>query len=157
MNVIEPRNRISVGGSSVLGVSSLRGGILLHSCTRIDVRFYELDPYNHLNHTVYLAYCETARIEEMERRGIGMADLDRQGFRIVVASLAARFLAPARAGDRLEVVTDVVRVRRAGHDWRQRIERDGEVLFEAEIRAAMTGRDGRPVRVPDFVREALTT
>ena len=131
--------------------------ILLHSRTPIGVRFYELDPYNHLNHTVYLAYCETARIEEMERRGIGMAALDRQGFRIVVVDVAARFLVPALAGDSLEVVTDVVRVRRAGHDWRQRIERDGEVLFEAEIRAAVTDRDGRPVRVPDFVREALTT
>lgn len=93
----------------------------------------------------------------MERRGVGMPALDRQGFRIVVVDLAARFLVPARAGDTLEVVTDVERVRRAGHDWRQRIERDGEVLFEAEIRAAMTDRDGRPVRVPDFVRQALTS
>lgn len=129
---------------------------MLYSRSTVDVRFYELDPYNHLNHTVYLAYCEIGRIEAMEQRGIGMEALDRLGYRVIVVDLVAKFIAPAVAGDRLEVVTEVVRIRRAGHDWRQRIERAGRVLFTAEIRAGMTDRDGRPVRVPDFVRSALS-
>ena len=29
----------------------------------INVRFYELDPYNHVNHSVYVQYCEVARVE----------------------------------------------------------------------------------------------
>ena len=129
---------------------------MLYHRSTIDVRFYELDPYNHLNHTVYLAYCETARIEALDHRGVGMSALDERGFRILLVDLVARFIAPAVAGDRLEVVTEVVAIRRAGHDWRQRIERDGQVLFNAEIRAAMTDRAGHPVRVPRFVRQALS-
>ena len=129
---------------------------MLHSRSTVAVRFYELDPYNHLNHTVYLAYCEIGRIEAMERRGIGMEALDRLGYRVIVVDVVAKFIAPAVAGDGLDVVTEVVRIRRAGHDWRQHIERDGQVLFTAEIRAGMTDRNGRPVRVPDFVREALS-
>ena len=129
---------------------------MLYHRSTIDVRFYELDPYNHLNHTVYLAYCETARIEAMDRRGIGMSELDERGFRILLVDLVAKFIAPAVAGDRLDVATEVVAIRRAGHDWHQRIERDGRALFTAEIRAAMTDRAGRPVRVPDFVRLALS-
>ena len=130
---------------------------MLHSRSTVDVRFYELDPYNHLNHTVYLAYCEVGRIEALDRRGIGMATLDERGYRVIVVDLVAKFALSAVAGDRLEVVTEVVAIRRAGHDWRHRVERDGQVLFTAEIRAAMTDRSGRPVRVPDFVREALSS
>lgn len=128
---------------------------MLHSRSTVDVRFYELDPYDHLNHTVYLAYCEVGRIEALERRGIGMQTLDERGYRVIVVDLVAHFTAPAVGGDRLEVVTEVVRIRRAGHDWRHTIKRDGQVLFTAEVRAAMTDRAGRPVRVPDFVVEAL--
>lgn len=129
---------------------------MLESRSTVDVRFYELDPYNHVNHVVYLSYCEVGRIEALERRGIGMQTLDERGYRVMVVGLVAGFSAPAVAGDRLEVVTRVVRIRRAGHDWCHSIERDGQVLFTADVRAAMTDRAGRPVRVPDFVVEALT-
>ena len=129
---------------------------MLYSRSAIDVRFYELDPYNHLNHTVYLAYCEVARIEALDQHGIGMATLEKRGYRIIVVDLVAKFIAPAVADDRLTVVTEVVSIRRAGHNWRQHIERDGMVLFTAQIRAGMTDRTGRAVRVPDFVREALS-
>lgn len=129
---------------------------MLHSRSTVDVRFYELNPYNHLNHTVYLAYCEVGRIEAVERRGIGMQTLDELGYRVIVVDLVARFIAAAVAGDRLDVVAEVVRIRRAGNDWRHRIEREGQVLFTADVRAAMTDRAGSPIRVPDFVQTALS-
>ena len=129
---------------------------MLHSRSTIEVRFAELDPYNHVNHATYLTYREVGRIKAMDRRGIGMQTLDRRGYRIIVVELTARFLSPAAAGDRLEVITDVTTIRRAGSDWRQRIERSGETLFTLEMRAAITDRSGRPVRIPDFFREALS-
>ena len=128
---------------------------MLRHTTSIDVRFYELDPYNHLNHTVYLAYCEVARVEALESVGLGLDSLDERDHRILVAEVTGRFLAPAVGGDRVEVTTEVVEVGRATHRWHQRIEREGEVLFTLDVRAAMTNSAGRPVRVPDFVREAL--
>lgn len=121
----------------------------------IDVRFYELDPYNHVNHTMYLAYCEVARIRALDSAGIGMTILERRGFRIVVTDLTAKFLMPAGADDRLDVVTDVIAIGRASHQWQQRIERNEDVLFTLAVRAAMIDVDGKPIRVPDFAREAL--
>ncbi len=96
-----------------------------------------------------------ARVEALESVGLGLAALDKRDHRILVAEITGRFLAPAVGGDRLEVTTEVVEVGRATHCWHQRIERDGEVLFTLDVRAAMTNSAGRPVRVPDFVREAL--
>lgn len=121
----------------------------------INVRFYELDPYNHLNHTVYLAYCETARVEALAEWGVSLSKLDETGYRILVVEMKARFIAPVLADDRVEVLTEVVAVRRASHEWRQKIEKEGRTLFTLELRAAMSDSQGRPVRVPDFLREIL--
>jgi cobaltochelatase CobT len=38
--------------------------------TEVRVRFYELDPYNHVNHTAYLGYFETARVEALGARAM---------------------------------------------------------------------------------------
>ena len=123
--------------------------------TAINVRFYELDPYNHLNHTVYLAYCETARVEALAEWGVSLAELDERGYRILVVEMKAHFIAPVVADDRVEILTEVAAVRRASHEWRQRIEKEGRTLFTLELRAAMSDSQGRPVRVPDFLREIL--
>lgn len=128
--------------------------MLTHRST-IDVRFYELDPYNHVNHTMYLAYCEVARVRALDSRGIGMAKLEEHGFHIVVTELTARFLAPAVGRDELEIVTEVLEVGRASSSWQQRIERDGVPIFTLVVRAAITNLEGAPVRVPDFIRGAL--
>jgi acyl-CoA thioesterase FadM len=46
--------------------------------TPISVRFYELDPYGHLNHSVYIQYFEVGRIDMFASFGWtlgGLADL----------------------------------------------------------------------------------
>lgn len=128
--------------------------MLRHRST-IDVRFYELDPYNHVNHTNYLAYCEVARVRALEDAGIGLVALAEKGFHIVVTDITAKFLRPAIANDVLDISTRLVSVGRASHHWEQAIERSGEPIFTLAVRAAMTDLDGKPVRVPDFVRAAL--
>ena len=41
--------------------------------TTIRVRFYELDPYNHVNHSVYVSYFESARVELLAEAGYGVS------------------------------------------------------------------------------------
>ena len=130
--------------------------MLQHRST-IDVRFYELDPYNHVNHTNYLAYCEVARVRALESCGIGLNTLHDLGFHIVVIELEAKFLAPAVGGDTLDVFTEVVDIRRASMHWSHRIERDGETIFTLAVRAAVTDVDGSPLRVPDVISTALSS
>ncbi|HYJ25139.1 MAG TPA: acyl-CoA thioesterase, partial [Acidimicrobiia bacterium] len=38
----------------------------------VKVRFYELDPYDHVNHTNYFSYFETARIDYLTEMGWGL-------------------------------------------------------------------------------------
>jgi len=131
----------------------------------VKVRFYELDPYGHLNHSVYVQLFETGRIELLDEAGLGLHDLEGEGYRFVVTQIATRFLASAVGGDALIVETEVLEIRRASSQWGQRILRidtDAEngttsetVLATQEVVAAVTGTNGRPTRFPDTMVDRL--
>ncbi len=123
--------------------------------SEIRVRWSELDPYHHVNHAVYLTYCESARIEALEDIGFSLDQLAEAGCQIVVTEVTAKFLSSAVGGDRLTVETQVVDVRRASTVWRQRILRDSEVLVTVVLTGAVTDLNGRPRRIPDGFQEAL--
>lgn len=114
--------------------------------TAIKVRFYELDPYNHVNHAIYVSYFEVARIELLESIGFSMEIMHSLGVHIVVTGIATRFLKSAGPEDELIVETDVVRMRRGTGQWRQRILRGDELLATQLLDAAMTDVHGRPTR-----------
>ena len=123
----------------------------------VKVRLYELDPYGHLNHSVYVQLFETGRIELLDSVGLGLHDLEEQGYRFVVSRIETRFLASAVGGDSLVIETGVVENRRASSRWGQRILRGDKVLATQEVLAAVTDTGGRPVRPPAFIGEALAS
>src|SRR3990170_6990623 len=81
--------------------------------TQFKVRFYELDPYDHVNHTAYFGYFETARVEALESTGWGLHRLKEMGVQIVVVEMNARFEIPAVAGDTVAVQSEMLEVKRA--------------------------------------------
>lgn len=127
--------------------------------TPIIPRFGELDPYNHVNHAVYVAYFEAARCVALEDIGMALSDLAERGVQIVVTTVEVRFREPATGRDRLTVETEVDEVRRASSRWRQRIVRDsdGKVLVEALVTAGVCDERGKPMRPPADLMEALGT
>ena len=127
----------------------------MHS-TVIHVRWAELDPYNHVNHATYLSYLEHARISALESIGWGMDALADAGFQVVVAQAKVRFRAPTTAGETLRISTWVDEIRSASSHWGQRATRGPDLILEAEIRAAFTNLSGRPTRLPEGFRQALT-
>ena len=124
--------------------------------TQLKVRFYELDPYDHLNHTVYIAYFETARIEYLESVGWGLKRLDDAGYRIVVSQIEVDFVKPVVHGDTVAVETWVIEHRRASMRWRQRMLRGDATMAVLELVAAVTDSGGRPTRIPQELLTALT-
>ncbi len=119
------------------------------------VRFADLDPYGHVNHARYLTFFESARIELLDEIGFGMTRMQERGFQIVLVELTARFHAPAVLHDRLSVETAVGEVKRSTTSWRQRALRGTELIASADVRAAFTDANGRPIRAPEgFVAAA---
>ncbi|MXW96840.1 MAG: acyl-CoA thioesterase [Acidimicrobiaceae bacterium] len=121
----------------------------------VKVRFYELDPYGHLNHSAYIQFFETGRIELLEHVGMDLKSFAARGYRFVVNRINTSFDRPVYAGDTVTVETEIVELRRASSTWRQRLVRGGEVVARQELRAAITDNDGKPVRAPADLAEAL--
>ncbi len=121
----------------------------------VKVRFYELDPYGHLNHSAYIQFFETGRIELLEEVGVGLESFAARGYRFVVNRIQTSFDRPVHATETITVETEVVEFRRASSVWRQRLMRGDEVVARQEVRAAITNTEGKPVRVPPDVIEAL--
>ncbi len=121
----------------------------------IDVRFYELDPYNHVNHAVYIQYFETARIAVLADAGYTLQGMMEDGVLILVTQIDTKFLKPASGGDHLVVETEVLGYTRVMTNWRQRLLRGDEVLVDQKLSAAVTNLEGRPLRFPQAMIEAL--
>lgn len=119
------------------------------------VRFYELDPYGHLNHSAYVQFFETGRVELLEEAGVGLESFAARGYRFVVNRIQTSFDRPVHAGETITVETEVGEFRRASSVWRQRLMRGDEVVARQDVRAAITNTEGKPVRVPPDVVEAL--
>lgn len=117
--------------------------------TSVKVRFYELDPYDHVNHTNYFSYFETARIDYLTDMGWGLDRLKEQGWQLVVVELKARFSAAARFGEELTIHTWIEDVGRVRSTWRQVMLRGDEEVARLTISAAFTDLSGKPRRVPD--------
>jgi acyl-CoA thioester hydrolase len=123
--------------------------------TELKVRFYELDPYDHVNHTAYFGYFETARVEALDSIGWAIQRLKELGVHIVVTDMKARFLTPAVSGDVLAIATEVFEIGRASSRWRQAMSRGEDTVAELEVRGATIDVDGRPCRFPAGMEEAL--
>jgi acyl-CoA thioester hydrolase len=115
----------------------------------VKVRFYELDPYDHVNHTNYFSYFETGRIEYLTAMGWGLDVLKERGWQFVVVEINARFLAAARYGEELTIHTWVEEAGRVKSTWRQTMIRGEEEVARITVTAAFTDLSGRPRRLPD--------
>lgn len=127
--------------------------------TGVRVRSYELDAFGHVNHAVYLNYFEEARIRVMEEVGQPVPELLDRGWGVHVVRLEVEYRKEAHMGDELRIRTRVDGVRRSSMTVLQRAVRAGpdgaELVCEARVTWVWVNEDGRPVRVPDPVREAL--
>ncbi|MBT5753967.1 MAG: acyl-CoA thioesterase, partial [Acidimicrobiaceae bacterium] len=92
----------------------------------IQVRFYELDPYGHVNHSTYLQYFEAARVAWLGEIGQGLDVLQEGGIQLVVTAVATRFVASALLNDKLTVDTVMVEAKRVRAQWAQHTWRGDE-------------------------------
>ena len=123
--------------------------------TQVQVRFYELDPYDHVNHAIYFSYFETARIDALASVGYDLTRLKEEGFHLVVSEVQARFRRPARYGQKLTIRSLLVESKRVTSRWQQTASVDGEVVATLEMTGAITDSEGRPRRAPEGFLEAI--
>ena len=105
------------------------------------VIFRDLDGMRHVNHAVYLTYCEAAR-NEYWMRVTGITKVEEYDF--VLAEVTARYFAAARLGDDLIIGCRVTEVRNSSflmeHEIRN--ERTGQLVAEVHTVLVMYDYEG---------------
>ena len=104
----------------------------------------------------YLRYFERGRSEFLETLGVPMNEVARQDCRLVVYEIRMKFKRPASLGDRIEVLTSMLRASEYRITFRQQIRRQGEVdaLVSGEVDVVAIDQDGILKELPAFLNLA---
>jgi acyl-CoA thioester hydrolase len=121
------------------------------------VRLDDLDYMGIVGNSDWLTFLERARADLLAAVGYPMERFFAEGLGGVVADLRVRYLRPARFG---AIVSVRVSARELG-DTSGVLDYvaegpDGKAYIQAETKMVFVGKDGRPVRMPDEIRAALT-
>ena len=123
----------------------------------VSARSYELDPYGHLNNAVYVNWLEHGRSAYLRERGLSWIKLPGEfGVRVVVVRQDVSYRAEIHLDDRLVVESRVARFGTTSFAFAQEIRfPDGREAARAEVTMVSVDDDGRPVPVPEALRERL--
>lgn len=125
----------------------------------VRVYYQDTDAGGVVFHAQYLAFMERARTELLNAAGIDLARMAAEsGVIFFVHEVHMKYLKPALLNEQLMVSAEVVKMGRASFTFRQRVEREGELLVEAEVGVATVHRDTRrPVRMPQALADTFNT
>lgn len=103
----------------------------------------------------YLKFIERARSEIVEELGVDQHTMKADGLVFVVTRVEADYLAPARMGDHLVVVTSHTATSPVRWTFVQQVWRGEALLFKADVTAVCMTTEGRPSRLPAELRAKL--
>ena len=108
-------------------------------------------------HAEYLKFLERARTEWLRSLGFDHQALARRhGAVMVVATLAAEFVKPARLDDTLAVSVKLESLGKVRCVFAQEIRREDEVLVKAKVTvASLNAESFKPVEIPEALRRKM--
>jgi acyl-CoA thioester hydrolase len=123
----------------------------------IRVRYAETDQMGVAHHASYLVWFEAGRTELIRSRGRSYAQIEADGWLLVVVEARCRYLRPARYDEILTIRTRLGSVGRATLAFEYEVVRnaDGDVLARGTTVHAAVDRTGRARRIPEEIRRLL--
>lgn len=114
----------------------------------VRVGYHETDGQQRVHHANYLNYFEQSRVEMLRAAGFDYRQFEATGLMLVVTEMNVRYRGAAVFDDLLRVTTTVVEVRGVRIRHHYRIDREGEILVEADSTIACVDRQGKVRRLP---------
>lgn len=124
---------------------------------KIKIYYEDTDAAGVVYYAAYLRFLERARTECLLELGINVADLHNKGFLFPVTHVDIYYRKSTLLGETIEVITEITEIKNASLTFKNRIMRDETLMVEAEVTVACIDRNGRPQRLPDEVKNALTS
>jgi acyl-CoA thioester hydrolase len=124
---------------------------------RLRVRYVECDQQGVVFNVHYFTYLDVAMTEFHRERIGAYSEMVHAGADMVVAEARARYLAPARFDQELDVYVAVAHLGNTSLTMRLLVKRDDVLLVEGELRYVFIDPGTKRKRsMPDDVRKALT-
>jgi acyl-CoA thioester hydrolase len=122
----------------------------------IEVRYADIDSFQHVNNARYFTYMEQARSHYFQR--LGLWDGRRlDHLEVILASARCDYIKPIAFGDAITVAVATIRLGNKSFDMAYAIEGEGGGLF-AEGASTLVAYDyqaGRSIALPDAWRQRL--
>lgn len=103
----------------------------------------------------YLKFMERSRTEFLRELGIDQVTYQKKGVFFVVIDAHIKYRSPARYDDLLSVESSVIELSSAAVVFETRIIRDKQLLVKGEVKLACIGPQGRAIKIPEEIRDAL--
>jgi acyl-CoA thioester hydrolase len=123
---------------------------------RLRVRYGECDPQGVVFNANYFAYFDIALTELWREAAGGYAGMMDEGVDLQVVEATARYKAPARFDDELDIEIEVTRLGTTSMVTTLAIRRDGTLLVEGELaHVFVDARKLTKLPIPERLRAAL--
>lgn len=120
--------------------------------TDVQVRYKDLDTFQHVNNAVYVTYFEHARTAYLD----AVLDVDVGDYGFVVASLEIDYVRPITLGDDVVVTAETAHVGSSSWLMAYEIVADGELAATGKTTQVFVDPDTKQSRpVPDDIRAQL--
>jgi acyl-CoA thioester hydrolase len=125
--------------------------------TTFYVRYAETDAMGVVHHSTYIVWFEEGRSHYLRARGADYAQLEASGYFFALSELGARYIAPARYGERVTVRTELesLRSRSISLTYQVLNADSGQLLVTGRTELICVNREGQVVRIPEAWRQLV--
>lgn len=128
---------------------------MIHSVSKIRVRYAETDRMDVVYHSNYLVWFETARILMLDQIGMPYREIEARGLFLPVLSVSAEYKSPARFDDYLEIHLFLKKKPRARMHFDYEVRRGDDLLATGQSSHGFMDRSGKGQRPPEDLIKLL--
>ncbi len=121
------------------------------------VTYKETDQMGVVYYSNYLVWFEMDRTEYFREKGLVYKDLEKKDkIYLPVAEAHCRYKTPLRYDDLVEISVELTEAGKTRITFEYEVKKDGTVMTTGYTKHAFVNGKGKPVEVPEKVREFLT-
>lgn len=123
----------------------------------VRVRYEETDRMGVVYYANYFVWFEIARTEFFRDTGLSYRDLEeKKEIRLMVADAKCSYRSPATYDDLLVVETRLAKLKNTSLAFYYQISNESVLIATGETTHVFTDKKGKPIRIPQGVRNSLT-
>ena len=129
----------------------------MRSELELDIRYYETDQMGIVHHSNYIRFFECGRSDMMQKAGLPIEVIEKEGVMLPVISVESHYKHPAYMGDRIRIVTSIDKVPMAKLVVKSDIyNQDGVLLVNGVVTLGFIDSVTRhPVRCPQTLASII--